>query len=349
VDVKAMITAERNATRKDDKSNVVVPVLDARSAGGASKKKMRKEEQQPPEKVFSHFLVHIPKSGSSYAISALNALIWPSPEYHALVARNQQFRGCNQGAMPTSLFREKFAYQFKGNKCTLWMSEQPYTKKAEHNYIVTRSPRQHILSQYFHCKESKDHADRARFMPSLDEWLAAWQAAIGNTTKFKENSKFHCYEAINVQSYYLGVSSAQNASREDLKERFDVVGDNAQMGKTVCMIFIRYTGWVPKECDCSNANVTVSESNNVTMSTTGDATQRRRRHRRLAAATGYNFDHGVTHHGTTFQTTPRQDEMIAKLTELDELLYQYSRDVFAEQVQEVEEEFKIKVCDKFRK
>jgi hypothetical protein len=227
------------------------------------------------------------------------------------------------------------------------MSEGPYTEMAQHNYIVVRSPRQHVLSQYFHCKESKDHKSRAGLMPSsLDEWLTAWHAAaIGNATKYKENRKFGCYNPINLQSFYLGVSSAKNASREDLKERFDVVGDNAQMGKTVCMIFIRYTGWVPKECDCSNANVTVSESN-ATMSTPSDASQR---HRRLALT--YDKEkhaHGVTHHGATFQTTPRQDEMIAKLTELDELLYQYSRDVFAEQVQEVEEEFKIKVCDTVR-
>jgi hypothetical protein len=121
------------------------------------------------------------------------------------------------------------------------------------------------------------------------------------------------------------------------------------------MIFIRYTGWVPEKCDCSsnhaNNGTVVSERNNATMSSsthTSDATTQR--HRRRLAMTYDNklHAHGVTHHGATFQTTPRQDEMIAKLTELDELLYQYSRDVFAEQVQEVEEEFKIKVCDKIR-
>jgi hypothetical protein len=137
--------------------------------------------------------------------------------------------------------------------------------------------------------------------------------------------------------------------KEDLKSRYDVIGDNAQMDKSVCVIFIRYTGWVPKECDCSNgsSNALSIESNltaAVNVSSTSGSTSR---------GQGLEYDiaknsHGVTHHGATFETTQLQDQAIAKLRDVDALMYNISREVFKEQVQKVEEEYQIKVCDQFR-
>jgi hypothetical protein len=121
-----------------ESSNVVV--VDARSAGGGSNnKRMRRgrKEQQLKKEAFSHFFVHIPKSGASYALLAINELIWPSPKWNALkAAPNQQFWGCNEFTTSTSLLRERYLYQYRGLKCTLWMSEGPYMEMAQHNYIV---------------------------------------------------------------------------------------------------------------------------------------------------------------------------------------------------------------------
>jgi hypothetical protein len=208
-------------------------------------------------------------------------------------------------------------------------------------------------------------------MPSLDVWLDAWVDAIGNSTKRQENGKrFRCkYNPINHQSEYVQFDPEKaDKGKEDLKSRYDVIGDNAQMVKSICLIFIRYTGWVPKECACSNdgssSNALSIESNLTAASVNGSSTSSGRRQlraflgehsstsrRRRLGGLKYDINknaHGVTHHGATFKTTQRQDQAIAKLREVDYLLYNISRDVFKEQVQEVEEEYRIKICDQFR-
>ena len=122
-------------------------------------------------------------------------------------------------------------------------------------------------------------------------------------------------------------------SGKDLKDRYMVLGDNAQMDKSVCMIFIHYTGWVPKRCVCTTSStkgMNPLEANaTVNLNTTGN-----------------HFAHGVTHHGSLFQTTPSQDKKIAILRDLDIPLYEKSRDIFREQVRIVEDKYNITICDK---
>jgi hypothetical protein len=61
------------------------------------------------------------------------------------------------------------------------------------------------------------------------------------------------------------------------------------------------------------------------------------------------YEHGVTHHGATFNTTPHQEEAIAKLTIMDAQLYEMLvKDIFVEQVQEIEQEYQVTVCDTLR-
>ena len=108
------------------------------------------------------------------------------------------------------------------------------------------------------------------------------------------------------------------------------LGDNDQMDKSVCMIFIHYTGWVPQRCNCSTARSTTAVKAAVAVNTTTD----------------HRFAHGVTHHGSSFQTTPAQDAKIAILRDLDYPLYQTSRTIFREQVRRVEDQYNITLCDK---
>jgi hypothetical protein len=244
----------------------------------------------------------------------------------------------------------------------MWMSEQGYTSEPEHIYAIVREPKEHVLSMYFHCKEAKEHKGK-KSMPSLDVWLDTWVDAIGNQTQKQVSARkrFGCnYNPINHQSNFVQFDPDKaDKGKEDLKSRYDVIGDNAQMVKSVCVIFIRYTGWVPKECDCSTAssNALSIESNltaAVNVSSSSARRQLRDRHssssrRRLGLAYDTaKHSHGVTHHGATFNTTELQDQAIAKLRDVDSLLYNISREVFKEQVQEVEEEYQIKVCDQFR-
>ena len=81
----------------------------------------------------------------------------------------RRFRLCQLGVNP--LNRRPISY--KNTTCTMWMSEQHYNKAASNTYTLVRDPRQHVLSQYFHCTESTDKQQvtnrRKIIMGSLDD------------------------------------------------------------------------------------------------------------------------------------------------------------------------------------
>ena len=235
-----------------------------------------------------------------------------------------RFRPCDVGQMLTRNFHRKWPDQFKRAKCTMWMSEQPAVHgQAEHNYIILRDPVAHTLSNYFHCKESKDHRRYSYRMPTLDQWLDAWVDALTNETKATENGHFYCYDPRDFETKFVGfnASAPLAESKQMLKQKFDVIGDQSQMDKTVCMIHTRYAGWVPDECDCTD-----------------------RRRRSLGSV-----DHGVTHHGDTFNLTNHHSQKIDKLRPDDAKLYKLGQEIFAEQVAEVERTFQVKLCDTYQK
>jgi hypothetical protein len=191
---------------------------------------------------------------------------------------------------------------------------------------------------YFHCKEAKDHQKFAWKMPSLDEWLHNWTLAKHNVTHEAQNKQYWCYNPINYQFKFVQFDPTMG--KDDLKRRYDVIGDNAQMDKSICMIFIKYTGWVPKQCDCTD----LTNDNVVTVnSTNNDGNE-------LAYYDPSIHAHGVQHHGATYQTTLEQDKLIyQELRDLDTILYETVKVAFQEQVQELEQQLGIKVCTKFRK
>jgi hypothetical protein len=183
-----------------------------------------------------------------------------SPQYHQQIQnKNEQFRICNRGVVPASDFEDAFLYHARGIKCTMWMSEGPYSSLPQRIYTIVREPIQHTLSMYFHCAESKDHRKKAQYMPgSLDEWLEAWvDIKKKNDTKVNNKNRrplklgqhrdprYKCYNPINFQSswteYYPG--QGREMAKADLMARYDVLGDNSQMDKTVCLIC--------KACYCS--------------------------------------------------------------------------------------------------
>jgi len=206
----------------------------------------------------------------------------------------------------------------------MWMTEQPLRlmqnlktiHRPRHAYTIIRSPTEHVISQYHHCKESKDHEQYAHLMPSFDEWIDhhVERLTTVNRTSNRVYRKFYCFDPINLQSFFTNFWG--NTTEDYLRDRFDVIGDMAQLGKSICAISIRYSGYVPPACDCTNQN----------------------KHRRLST------DHGVQHHGATFNLTDEQSEKIAKLTQLDSILYERTKNVFSVQVKEIEDEMGIILC-----
>jgi len=185
-----------------------------------------------------------------------------------------------------------------------------------------RNPVEHVLSMYFHCKESRDHKKQAHFMPSLDDWLdhhverLEFGAQQSTTSRQRRNLRpFFCYDPINIQSFFTRFNSAM--TEEELYNKYDVIGDMDYFRKSQCAIFIRYTGYIPPSCVCD-------------ASTTS---------RKLLQ------DHGVVHHGATFNTTDKQVAKIMKLTAIDQILHERVKRVFSRQVKDIEEELGITLCD----
>jgi len=308
------------------------------------------------KKIFSDFMMHIPKSGSSHAMAHLTKMVFRSKAEPQPVTT----RPCNEGTAPIKNFATRFHKSYGGNDCTLWMTEQPFSNKAERVYAILRDPRSHTLSMYFHCRESKDHRKYAYRMPkTLDEWLKGWVDAkrkASSSASIDEqkrlNKEWYCYNPINFQTRWIGnpdngqnfehkifYPSASNGTTtsaggqqrkylvtpKSLRERYIVLGDQSQMDKSICMIHLHYRGHVMEECDCTNETLDTKFAN---------ITKR--------------LDHGVTHHGDTFDTTPEQDAMIAFLRDKDTVLYEETRKIFAEQVREAEEKYGVKICDKMK-
>jgi hypothetical protein len=98
-------TDSKETTTTDDSEKIVVT---------DNKTEITTNKQATPNgKVFSHFLSHIPKSGSSYAFNAINKLLWPSAEWNAL-PEGKRFQACNEATKATTKFDE-YDSEYKGN------------------------------------------------------------------------------------------------------------------------------------------------------------------------------------------------------------------------------------------
>eukprot|EP00934_Nitzschia_sp_Nitz4_P002000 Nitzschia sp. Nitz4//scaffold22_size323478//215839//216987//NITZ4_000560-RA/size323478-processed-gene-0.416-mRNA-1//1//CDS//3329543094//2000//frame0 len=270
-----------------------------------------------------HFISHIPKTGMAGGIRKLGNIVRSDPRIASL-EQFDRFRPCDVSKQENIAHRAHGEY--KNRVCTLWMSEMPAPPEFTYAYTMVREPRQHVISQFFHCTESKPHRGKAKYMPStMDEWLEFW---VNVTEVNKEevtrrravDPLFKCYDPRNHQTMFtefqLPANNDIEQAKADLFTRFNVLGDMAKYTQSLCVIVIKYTGGVPPVCDCTNDSG----------------------RRRLNA-------HGVSHHGATYNTTKYQDSLIAKLTKWDTVLYDLVQEAFEEQLRSVEEEYQIRVCD----
>jgi len=294
-----------------------------------------------------HYLMHIPKTAGYYAYRILSSTLSNDPNYNKL-SPNDKYRLCNVGEMP--ILKDTILMpEYGGTKCTMYMSEYQYVKLPsnkipQYAYTIVRNPKHHVLSQYFHCTESNDRGARQKNakreipLPSLDEWLSKWVLSIDDSKERFLNSKMRCYNPIDLQSKYVGFdndytsnnasigSDTAAAAMKSIQQKFTVIGQLDDIDRVLCVIMIHYAGWLPAKCNCSSS----------------DNDQRRRR--RLTEIS----QHGVIHHGSTYNTTRFEDSLIEKLTTKDELLYDYSKQLFETQLRVVEEYFNVTICDTIR-
>jgi hypothetical protein len=344
---------------------------------------------------FLHYLIHIPKAGGTFARHQLNKDI----RANKLVRR----RGilCDRGVSPVNnyvnwptyydyLARDRLAERKEARRlgpdaqapkitksvrqdCSMYMTESHWSDVPQHVYSIIRDPREHLVSAYFHCKESKQHGKKfGHLMPdTLDEWLDEWVETkrkgkgLLKAQALKRMERYRCYNPINMQATLLlspaspasygEENSPVPASKDSLKKRFDVLGLTSQMDKSLCLIFIRWNGIVPNRCDCSNESNgkrrvqetddgDSADANGDTEEEGGDITGAARSITGKLEHHGAIHSHNVTNHGGTHEHTKEQLAAIEELADMDMKLYAVAEELFAEQVEEVEREFSIKLC-----
>ena len=295
------------------------------------------EEEERKTHVLFNYILHIPKCGGTYFRKAANKLIQQTPALWDKTNPKKRVQICDEGVVEHDLV-SAFPYHFpeytqSHTKCAAWSLEGDYNAIANHTFTMIRDPHSHVLSQYFHCKESTDHAYGHDAIGSLDEWLEFWsnerdKKGLDPFGEYIQSSlrphKFKCYVPVNMQARKLRLNHTlildedKEIAMQEIRSKFDIIGDNTQMAKTLCTTIARITGILPNACDCSQ----VEDERMLKV-----------------------FDHGVDHHGNTFETTAIQNEWIKNITEVDKRLYQYGTIIFAEQVEKVEEDFGVKLCD----
>ena len=291
-----------------------------------------KDRQWEYNHSFPHYLMHIPKTGGYNAYRKISSTLSHSDQYNELSPQDR-YRMVNIAEAPITK-KSDLPSSYGGTRCNMWMSEFQYYKLPlemipKYMYTIIRNPRHHVLSQYFHCTESNDRgarhkrAKRQTPMPELDEWLTEWILALDDPVRRWQNYKFRCYYPIDLQSTYVVDTKDYDAdlgSIRHIQQKFTVIGPLDEMDKVLCVILIHYAGFLPDACNCSNGE------------------NKHKQRRRLS-------DHGVIHHGSTYNTTSFQDAMIEKLVAKDQILYDYSLKLFNVQLRLVEEYFNVTICD----
>jgi hypothetical protein len=178
---------------------------------------------------------------------------------------------------------------------------------------------------FFHCTEATEHKDKHKMVP-LTQWLEWW--ANSDCTGNCPNHEFECYAARNAMS--IRVWERKSVAWEDdlpsslartgemkksLQSKYKGVGISEELERSACVFSIILHSRVPSRCDCT-AGVPAQHA-----STRPVATQWWDVLVPGFLRSGYkkSHNHGVTHSGSTFVTTPEQDALIDAITREDQV------------------------------
>jgi hypothetical protein len=191
---------------------------------------------------------------------------------------------------------------------------------------MLRSPRTHVLSQYFHCRTSGAHAYGHDFIhESFPEWIEAWSDNLEKLEQIK-TAPFCCYHPVNMMAAHFSCGNATTGiaahfhpdSSQILKrkvEQLAFVGLVEAYPESLCLLRIRETGQFPEECACGAE---------------GDA------------ATVSHNTHGSQKHNIS-DYSESVWEKVDKLTSLDQELYDIAKARFLSDIKASENEFQKKI------
>lgn len=154
---------------------------------------------------------HIRKTGSSCAMRRISALARVAPEWLKQNNTNR-IRACDEATKATTRFQGGYSRVHKGNRCALCGCRKTThcSSKPRLHHCALPAYAYSILSQYFHCKESRDHRNRARLMPAtIDEWLEPFVNRVQKSYDKSSVPNFGCYNPINLQREFVGFSRIQ--------------------------------------------------------------------------------------------------------------------------------------------
>lgn len=174
--------------------------------------------------------------------------------------------------------------------------ETLFPNKSVRIMTTFRSPTQHVISQYNHCKTSYAHKYGWHLMPSLEEWL---QEHVDNNAGVSRNvSRFHCYQPYNMQFTLM---------EGHTPSEFFYVGvlDQPHIGH--CLLYWQLYNTVLESCKCQSVKK---------MWVRHDT-------------------HGVQPFNTS-SVTEREYELIRNLTRIDNLLYEAAVHEFFNRVRRFE-------------
>jgi hypothetical protein len=221
------------------------------------------------------------------------------------------------------------------------------------NFGMFRDPQSHVLSQYFHCAESRHtQKKRARLnrmsKKNLHEWLQIWEATRQSKPlakrKLTHNAHAHwsdprmrCYNPIDFQSWITGYPQ----SKQELAEKFDVIGILSDFHLSSCVFSTMVLNRVPQVCNCSHSMIS-SNGNQITTSSTNNDDDRNNSDGTHKMHNGHS--HGVTHHGDSYQPSNEELKLIRNLTMHDQILYDNAKEMFYAKVADLERQYQVTFC-----
>jgi hypothetical protein len=248
------------------------------------------------------------------------------------------------------------------------------------NFVMFRDPQSHVLSQYFHCTESrgtkKKRKRRNRMPKLLYEWLEIWEATRQTKSlaqrKLPHNAhrrwtdpRMRCYNPIDLQSWISGYPQ----SKPELESKFEAIGILSEFYLSSCVFSTMVLNRVPAACNCSQNSIQPSHGT-TTGQRNGNATNQTWSTARTGTVTSTNGSHddddddnnidnnkndgtqkthrgqshGVKHHGDSYQPTDAEMQLIRNLTMHDQILYDHAKELFHAKVAALERQYDVTFC-----
>jgi len=259
-----------------------------------------------------YYYLHIPKAGGT--------------SMQASLSKNGAWV-FNIGMGPNVLDIKAKMINFPGHRVFMTEGIGFRENPVPHSLTMFRDPMDHVVSMYFHCREARI---RKKNDNKLDIPFRQWLQHFDNIQTLSKSPHYYakrgfsywrdhlhkCYVPINFQSYFVGEPIAKTS----LQNKFEVIGLLEHYDQSTCLMLIHMLKKVLDFCNC-------------TLEKRKEAIPERKRIVR----------HGVSNYKEKFEIT-KEKKLINSLTKRDKGLYWIAKEIFQEQIQNVQRQYEFKLC-----